>query len=363
MKLALLRISSLLLLAIPVHAQQPYTGPQPIVTITNKTTSQVNTNVVVAPEINVVIDTKQSNAAQEQAPQKIKTFTKTFAVDKNDKITLFNEYGAMTIKTWDKNEIKVDAEIKAYANSDSEAQKLLDVTSINATKTGDLISFITDIDIKNNWSSGNKKREVKVFMTVYMPATNALKASQEYGNLAIGDYSGPTALAVEYGSLSAGDLKSNNNVIRVEYGKATIKSVNQAAISHEYGGGTSIGSAGSLTIKAEYTNISIGSLKGKSTANLEYGKLTANDISSSFAVTADYSNVTLGFDPSFNSSLNVATNYGSFKYGTNVSAKRQSFGNAYSYSSNRNYTGDIGKGDSKGESVTIRSEYTHIIFK
>jgi len=353
--------SSLLLLAMQVHGQQ--SSPQPILTTEHKITSHVTTNVLVSPEININTNTPQSFGIQDREPQKIKLFTKTFAVDKTDKINLQNQYGALTIKTWDKNEIKVDAEIKAYANSEAEAQKLLNVTSITASKAGGLVSFITDIDLNNNWSSGSKKREVKVFMTIYMPATNALKATQEYGDLTLGDYNGATSLAVEYGSLTTGDLKSSNNVIRVEYGKATIKSVNQAKISHEYGSGISIGSAGSLTIKAEYTNIRIGSLKGKTVANLEYCKLSADDISSSFAITADYSNISLGFDPSFKSSLNVATNYGSFKYGANVSVKRQNTGDEDRYSSSRSYIGEINKGDKGVEGISIQSEYTHIIFK
>jgi hypothetical protein len=361
MKLVIFRISSIMLLAIQVNAQQ--WNPQPILTVENKITTNIISNVVATPEISVAIDKKQHINFQDQTPQKIKNFTKTFSVDKNDKINLANEYGSMTIKTWDKNEIKVDAEIKAYAGSDAAAQKLLDLTTINASKGSDVISFITDIDMDNNWSNGSKKREVKVFMTVYMPATNVLKATQEYGNLTLGDYSGPTSLAVEYGSLTTGDLKSSNNVIRIEYGKATIKSLNQGKITHEYGGGTTIGSAGSLNINAEYTDITIGSVRGKTSAHIEYVKLTANDISSSFAVTADYGSVTLGFDPAFRSSLNVATSYGSFKYGSNVNAKRQSTGDDDRYGSDRVYVGSIGKGEKSGENVSIKSEYTDIIFK
>lgn len=361
MRTLIFSISGLLMLAIHVKAQQRQESPQPIVTVNNKITSHINTNIVVSPELNVSVDTKQSTSIQDQAPQKIKFFTKSFAVDKNDKINLSNQYGAITIKTWDKNEIKVDAEIKAYANTATEAQKLLDLSSINASKTADVVSFITDIDLKNNWGFNSKKREVKVYMTIYMPSTNVLKATQEYGDIVMGDYSGATSLAVEYGSLTTGDLKSSSNTIRVEYGKATLKSVNQAKISHEYGGGTTIGAAGSLTINAEHANIKIGSLKGRSTANLEYGKLTIDEVNASLAVTADYSTISLGFNPSFRSPLNVATNYGSFKYGTNVTAKRHLVDDE---DSNRSYIGNIGKGDYRGgESISIKSEYTDIIFK
>ena len=354
----------MLLFAIQVNAQQTPPSPQPVVKIANTFASHVTTNVVAGPEIHVKIDTKQTEHQQDLEPQKVKSFTKTFTSDKNDKINLFNEYGAITIKTWEKNEIKVDAEIRAFANTDNEAQKLLDIASINASKAGDEISFITNIDNKNNWKFNSKKREVKVFMTVYMPSTNVLKAAQEYGNIVIGDYSGATTLTVEYGSLTTGALKNSNNVIRVEYGSAAIKSLNQAKIDTEYGSGITIGSAGALTINAEYTNVKIGSLKGKTTVNLEYGKLTADEVSNSFTINAEYSTISLGFNPNFRSSLNVATNYGSFKYGENVNVKRQNLGNEDRYSSNKRYTGDIGKGDNRGgESVTVRSEYSTIIFK
>lgn len=360
MRTLILSISSLLLLAIQVNAQQQ---PQPIITLENRITSHVTTNVV-SPEvnINVQINTKQNIDVQEVEPQKIKIFSKSFSIDKNDKITLSNQYGAITIKTWDKNEIKVDAEIKSYANTAADAQKLLDLTTINASKVADGVSFITDIDLKNNWGFKIKKREVKVYMTVYMPSTNALKASQEYGNIIMGDHNGATSLNVEYGVLTAGDLKSNNNVIRLEYGSASIKSVNQAKVTTEYGSGITIGSVGSVTINAEHTNVKLGSVRGKSSVNLEYGKLTADDINDSFSIQAEYSAVSLGFNPNFRSAFNVSTNYGSFQHGANVNAKRQNTSDEDSFT--KIYSGSIGKGDVKvGESISVKSEYSAIIFK
>lgn len=360
MKILVSSITSLLLVAVQVNAQQQAYS----LSVNIQPTPNITTEVDVKHGSNVRIETNKKIDEQERDPQKVKSFSKSFALDKNDKINLFNEYGVITIKTWEKNEIKVDAEIKAFANTDSEAQKMLDIVSINANKAGDLVSFVTDIDNKNNWNYKGKKREVKVYMTVYMPSTNTLQAAQEYGNIIMGDYSGATSLTVEYGSLTAGDLKSGSNLIRVEYGSANIRSVNQAKVTTEYGSGITIGTAGALTINAEYTNVKIGSLKGKTVANLEYGKLIADDIHNSISLTAEYSTVSLGFNSNFRSSLNVTTNYGSFKYGPNVSAKIKVAGDEDRYSSNKTYHGDIGKGDNKGgENVVVRSEYSTIVFK
>jgi hypothetical protein len=401
MKLAILSISSLLLLAIQVNAQQP--SPQPVVTVNNKITSHVTANVVVAPEVNVIVNTQQSINIQDREPQKVKTFTKTFTIDKNDKISLSNQYGAMTIKTWDKNEIKVDAEIKAYANTDAEAQKLLDDVSINATKTGDLVTYKTTVGERNgNWGSSVKngkiiwRREVKTYFTVYMPSINALSASQSYGNIQLDDFSGPTSLKVKYGNLVTGDLKNSNNYISVQYGKANLKNVNQARISHQYGDGLTlanindleleaeytavnigtiknnaniknqygsgviVGYAGSLNLTAEYADIKVGKLAGTFTGTVVYGKLDVSSIEAAckiFNVGADYSSINLGFNANYAGKFNVTSNYGGFTHGSRVTTES----NGNNKGSSKSYAGLIGNGGS-GQ-VAISANYGSVTFK
>ena len=160
MKNLVLGISGLLLLALQANAQQ-----QPNVTVN----PNINTNVSstssysytvndVKNSVNVKYgDGSNNQDVQDDTPMKAKSFSKAFGVDKNDKINLNNQYGSITIKTWDKNEIKVDVDMKAYAKTESEAQKLLDDVSIIATKTGDLVSYKTEMGNRNgNWGSSVK---------------------------------------------------------------------------------------------------------------------------------------------------------------------------------------------------------------
>jgi hypothetical protein len=412
MKLTIFSISSFLLLAVQVNAQQ-----QPSVnvvtgggkTITTTTSSNYSyTNSDVKNNVNVNYSSNGNNQdVQDDTPLKAKNFSKSFTIDKNDKINLSNQFGSITIKTWDKNEVKVDVDMKAYAKTDSEAQKLIDDVSISATKSGDLVSYKTEMGDRNgNWGSSVKngktiwRREVKVHYTVYMPAANALTASQQYGNIVMEDFSGPTSLKVQYGNLTAGNLLNANNYISVQYGKGNVKDmggakikyqygggftlgnvenldldaqytavniakVNGAAsIKHQYGGGTTIGivSGGAMNINTQYAPVKIGTLKGNLTSRVQYGKIIIDDIEAGNDVDVDaqYSSVNLHFASNYNADFDVKTQYGSFNYGANVTAKREGDGEK-NYSQNKNYSGQIGKGGSA--KVIIKAQYNGVTFK
>jgi hypothetical protein len=351
---------------------------------------------------------QNSDVQDQDDPMKTKTFSKSFSIDKNDKINLNNQFGSITIKTWPKNEIKVDADIKAYAKTDEDAQKLLDDVTITATKDGDVVTFKTILEKRDgNWGRSIKngktiwRREAKIHYVVYMPATNSLSASQQYGNIDMEDFAGPTSLKVQYGNLSAGNLTHSNNNINVQYGKTTIDKVNDATVKHQYGGGINIGSAneldvdaqyvgvtlgniknklnvkaqygsgvkvisaGSLNLNAQYTAVSLEKLSGNFTGKLQYGNgLSVDEIESGckvFNCDAEYARVSLGFANGYNANANISTHYGSFKYPNDMAVKKLGDNDDRNWSSEKKYTVQIGKGGSN--SVQINTTYQGVTFK
>ncbi|WP_316786050.1 hypothetical protein [Pedobacter frigiditerrae] len=411
MKLTILSLSSVLLLATQVNAQQQ---PSISVNVNPKVNTTVSTSSTYSYTVNDVknnVNVKYNSNAdsqdvQDDSPMKAKTFTKSFSIDKNDKINLSNQFGSIVIKTWDKNEIKVDADIKSYAKTEEEAQKLLDDVSIEATKSGDLVSYKTEMGSRNgNWGSSIKngktiwRREVKVHYTVYMPANNSLSASQQYGNITMGDFSGPTSIKVQYGNFVAGDLNNGNNYVNVQYGAANIKEANSlkikhqygsgvtigtvgtldidvqysavnitsvkgaASIKHQYGGGIKIGSvSGAMNVNTQYTSVKVGSLNGNLTSRAQYGSVNIDGIEAGKDVDVDaqYASVNLGFATNYNANFDVKTSYAGFKYGSNVTAKREG-GDDRSYSQDKNYNGQIGKGGSVR--VIVKAQYNSVTFK
>lgn len=406
MKNLVLSLSSLLLLAAQVNAQQSS------VTVNSNTNETKNVSYAytvndVKNSTNVRYSSGGGNQdLKEDGPMRSKTFSKSFTVDRSDKINLSNQYGSITIKIWNKNEIKVDADIKAYAKTDDEAQKLLDDVAVTATKTGDLVTYKTTMGERNgNWGSNVRngkiiwRREVKTHYIVYMPASNALTALQQYGNIIMDDFEGPTSIKVQYGNLTAGNLSNANNYISIQYGKGSVKDMGGATIKHQYGGGITIGNVGNLDLNAQYTAaninsvkgtatikhqygggttignvngamsvttqyapIKIGNLKGNLTAKAQYGKVIIDEIEAGKDVDVDaqYTTVTLGFAANYNADFEVKTQYASFNYSSNVTAKREG-GDNRSYSSSKNYSGQIGKGGSAR--VSIKVQYNGVTFK
>ena len=269
----------------------------------------------ISPEpLPIPLEEVKEGVQDEQNDQvKIKTFTKSFAMDAGDKMNLSNKYGDVLIKIWDKREVKVEVEIKASSSQNGEAQRLLDETSIEAGKTGDLISFKTNMGNRDgNYGSRFRngkmvwKREVKVNYVVYMPASNSLSMSTQYGNMTMGNFSGPLYAKVQYGNFTAGSLNSNNNYISVQYGKADVEEVNVATIKQQYGSGLTIGTVGTLDLNAQYVGVNIQKIRGNAIVKQQYGSgLTIGSVDN-LELDAQYANVTLG---TINGNANVKQQY------------------------------------------------------
>lgn len=328
-------------------------------------------------------------------------YSKSYTIDKNDKVSLSNKFGSINIITWNKNEVKIDAEIRAYASTASEAQKLIDGVEATSNKESDLISYKTNtINTKGNWGKGSRNgKNININVTIYMPSGNALTAIQQYGDIQMNDFSGPTSITVQYGNFTANNLKSNNNYIKVQYGKCDIKEASQAKINHQYGGGLTIGSVGELELIAQYTNVNIGEIKKPSTiqqqygnginigsvgqlsasvqysalkignlqgsliSKIQYGKVNIDEVMEdckAIVINADYTDVNLGFAPNYNATFELSTNYGSFKWGDIIYAKKLGDDDK-NYSSAKSYSGAIGENGSN--SISIKANYGGVTFK
>jgi hypothetical protein len=170
--------------------------------------------------------------------EKKKTFSQSYPLSASDKISLRNKYGDTKIKAWDKDEIKVDAEITVKANSAERSQSILDGISINHSKTEGLVLFKTEIQSsKTNWSGrGNNYQSMEIKYTVYMPVKNSLHISHQYGDVEVPNYEGPTDIEVQYGDFIGGILNNNNNELDVTYGSVTLRSIKNGDISVKYSG-------------------------------------------------------------------------------------------------------------------------------
>ena len=77
--------------------------------------------------------------------EKKRTISKSYTVTSNDKLSIENSLGNVVVSTWDKSEIKVDIEIGVRASNDQKAQDMMSEIEVRDSKSGNDISFKTDI--------------------------------------------------------------------------------------------------------------------------------------------------------------------------------------------------------------------------
>jgi hypothetical protein len=305
-------------------------------------------------------DKKLNTGFDNQKFEKTKNVSKSYPVDKDDKLRINSRYGKVTINTWEKNEIKVDVEIKVSGPSESRLQEALDRVHINESKQGNVISFETVFDPVNlsfRSSGGNNNREVNY--TVYMPSSNALDIKHSYGSISLPDFNGPLNIQGSYGSLKTGNLTNPSNTISYKYGGVTIGNLKSGVLDVAYGS-LNIVNSGKLDANISYSPIKIETISGDIDLNLRYsGGLKVGKVDplvKKINIDASYSSVSLGFDPAANFSFDVTGNYSSFNYNKDKV-------NVISNESSNNKKSYIGKyGNGSDAQVTIRSNYGSVKF-
>jgi hypothetical protein len=240
--------------------------------------------------------------AQDKEPdfEKKKSYSKSYNVDGNDRITFDNRFGELKINTWEKNEVKVDVSMTAKAWSDERAQEILDRISIQDDQSSNGVSFKTDIDDDNrSWKKGDKNKnrneQFNINYVVYVPARNPLVAKNEFGSMTIPDYAGEIDVTSKFGSLQAGNL-SNAKKIRIEFGNGTIQSITNGQLH--------IGFSSPVVVNRA---------SGKVDISMEHSggvKIVVDNNVKEVTVKNNFSTLYLDVPKNISANFNVTTNFG-----------------------------------------------------
>ncbi len=327
----------------------------------------------------VVIEKDEAGTSREPVElvgtsEKSRVITKSYTVDQNDKLSISNQYGKVSVHVWTKNEIKVDVEIKAFEASESSAQDLLESVKITDLRQANLISFKTNFEKTslNFWSKvkngKEERRGVQVNYTIYMPAKNPLEINNRYGSIELDDFSGPVNINSSYGSLSSGKLDNPANQVKVSYGSATMQDYSNGNLSVSYGS-LKLAHADKINASINYTNARITKLTNGGSFDLSYnGGFKIDEVDKNvknLIINSSYSGVTLGIDESANFDFDVTVSYAGFNYSpdkfdlTNQLTDANA-GKAKVWNPTKNYKGHVGKGsDSR---IIIKSNYGAVRF-
>jgi hypothetical protein len=193
---------------------------------------------------------------------KNKSVNKTYTVSGADKLNITNSFGTVEVHTWNKNEIKVDVSIEVSSNKEDHAQKIIDGITISDNQSGNEISFKTKME--GNSNSKNQRSSMSVDYDIYMPESNPLKLSNEFGSTTVPDMKGTVELTSKFGSLTTGrlaDVKRNNGTANISYSKATLGKVSgNVKLGFDFCGGVKVNLDNNLTgleLKSSYSTVNL----------------------------------------------------------------------------------------------------------
>ncbi|MDB5152604.1 MAG: hypothetical protein JWR54_1355 [Mucilaginibacter sp.] len=340
----------------------------PLYNLASQISVSVN-DIVKSVNIDIIDNGVESKVQSGDVRDRIKNYSKSYAVDANDKLAIDNKYGKVTINTWSKNEIKVDVQIKGSAGDSETAQKLVDAISISDSKDGNVVSFRTNFGNGsgskwNLFSNMNDHHKAEVNYTIYMPSTIALDMRNRYGAVVLPSLSGKVVIDNAYGSLTARALSNPSNELRFRYYEVNIEELSGGALDLSYGS-LKLGNVGKLEANVNYAPIDIGRLTSSGSFNVRYGGgIKINEISKALKnldINSTYSsvNINLRGDESFD--FDVTVKYGSFNYDENkvkITSKSPS-DDERGYHPTKNYKGYMGNSNSSNR-INISSTYQSV---
>ncbi|MDP4261883.1 MAG: hypothetical protein Q8941_05075 [Bacteroidota bacterium] len=291
---------------------------------------------------------QEDNKKEEPKFKKIKTYTKSYSLSGNDKVSLSNQFGEMKITTWEKNEVKVDVTITCKSDVEERAQKILDHISIVDSKGASGVYFKTKFDDDKEVGKDDKGKHfnhnesMEINYAVYLPAGNPLNAENQFGKMIIPDYKGEAELASKFGSLEAGRI-SNAKKIDVEFGEANIAQVNGGKLAIRFSSGTVNKLSGDVKTDLEFSQVKL---------NID------NDIKS-LELHNSYSTVYLDLNKNLSATYDISTSHGSFSNKTVFTIKeKEKEDSRYGPRFNSEFSGTSGSGAAK---LKIESSFGEII--
>lgn len=324
----------------------------------------------------------------------IKRIQKNYKCSQDVLFEVNNKYGNVSMELWDKDEVQINIDITAKANSEREVNRILEMVSVSFQASHSKVSAITELE--NNFRVSNAS--FSIYYRVLVPRRASMDLTNKYGNVSVSRCNGSFTSDVKYGNLTIGQLMSSNvkmiskygniNIdggdagdanIDIAYGKVKIGRLKSLNITSRYGGlradridnlyvsakydDYEIESCSSINIsEGGYTNFKINDLKTSFIAApdvVRYGKVRLGGISSNLreiTLKCAYTDVAITFTDRSNYDLDIATTYGNVKIGENVKGQ---FGNLSTISNERS-TSRVKTNSGSGRRINIENRYANV---
>ncbi|WP_133300218.1 hypothetical protein [Mucilaginibacter terrenus] len=305
----------------------------------------------------------KKKVASGEIEEKVKNYSKTYAVDGNDILQISNSFGKITVNTWNRNEFKVDVQMKFGGDNADAVNDMLNGSSISDSKSGSVVSFKTSL-FKGN-TGRNNHQNIEINYTVYMPSGNGIDINNRFGGVNLPELSGKAVVKVSYGALNAAALTNSQNEVDVRFGDANITNFNSGRVSVSYGK-LKTGAVNNIDADIKFSSIGIERLRGSADVHVKYGDgFRIGTIDKSVKnITVDASFTKINFDLSQldNFNFDVTTKFGDFNYDDRIKITSKSPSDEErGWSSTKSYKGYAGNSNSSNR-IVINASYTGVNF-
>lgn len=175
-------------------------------------------------------------------------FHKTVPLRSGSQVRLANVNGGVTFEAWDRDEVKIEAEKRVKAGSDSEARKVLGQVRIDVTQDAKGVRIETKVPRRENgffdWIFGHHV-SVGVNYRIHVPRNAGLDAANVNGGLTVTGTRGKARLETVNGAVTITDVRGDLELETVNGGIDVLRSA-----------GTLRAATTNGSIDAELTNLS-----------------------------------------------------------------------------------------------------------
>jgi hypothetical protein len=279
---------------------------------------------------------------------KERNVSQSYNVSSGDKLDISNQFGKVDIKTWNKNEVKVDVHIETSSTVKQANDEMFDRIQVKHGKSGNTISFKTDMENNDNRKdrNGNQSNSIQIDYDVYMPASLALELKNRFGKVMVPDLTGKVNLDVQFGEVAAGKL-SNPGRIDVRFSKANFEGLKDAKLDLQFASSPVVikNVTGDFDLKVQHSKAVI---------------IYADDLTS-LDVDAQFTDIGVVVAKNASANFDVKTHFGSFVNNTNFNLKDEddnSDKRRYGPNFNSRYKGAAGSGKVK---VNLNGNFSDFI--
>jgi len=169
-----------------------------------------------------------------------KTFSKTFPVSGNAVLEVTNKYGDIHISHNLKDHISIRAEVTATSNKGDRLDAMMSDVDVSLTKTDATVRAVTSFSkgitplfetlkgLTKNLINFDSRLKIDYF--IECPAYTALRITNSYGDVYIGDETSELELTLSNGNLDAGTVRKAQ-LMELTFCKANVKNISEGKLT------------------------------------------------------------------------------------------------------------------------------------